>query len=176
MARVFLWRPNEERVGHLSMELNRDKTYISFWPKTDKKFKNLFGNESTICTLEQDIYNEGGHFDDYIAIPEEMINHDRIVRWWNEERPKEYSLLSYNCARCVYDALQAGGFKVYHQDWKAILSKPFPIYQVGPKHSIYSIDIMGKIHFCVDDGLYVGDLLSSRWEEDKPVKPETAFE
>jgi hypothetical protein len=161
MARIFLWkpRPREGNVGHLSMELDFDKTYISFWPNNLSKVKTLIGGEATNCTLQQDINSEGRDYDDYFAIPASLIDHEKIVGWWKDNRSKMYSLFEYNCARCIYDALQSGGLDVFKHDH---------VREVG-------------IHIRFpDDDDYDYETMQEIWQgkgiESKPVTPGTAFE
>jgi hypothetical protein len=161
MARIFLWRPSiaDGNVGHLSMELDFDKTYISFWPNKLSKVKTLIDGEATNYTLQQDIINEGRNYDDYFAIPDSLIDHTKIVAWWKDYRPKLYSLLEYNCARCIYDALQSSGLDVFKHDHV----KEVGIHMRSPDDEDYDYETMQEIW-------HGGGI------ESKPVKPETEFE
>lgn len=124
MARVFLWKPHRTYVGHLSLRLDdnvndKRKTYISFWPDNSAKWKHvLTGTRSVDHSYDDDYHSEGNrHPDDYFDIPQHLISLPAIRTWWKENKKKTYSLLGYNCAQCVYDALKAGGLELFHMDW-----------------------------------------------------------
>ena len=161
MARIFLWKSSllDGKFGHLSMELDFDKTYISFWPNKLSKFRALIGGEATNCTLQQDINNEGRNYDDHFAIPDSLIDHAKIVAWWKDNRSEVYSLLQYNCARCIYDALQSGGLDIFKNDHV----REVGIHIRFPDDDDYDYETMKEIW-------------NGRVIESKPVTPSTAFE
>lgn len=117
MAKIYLWKPNltnsnkTKRVGHLSLLLPDDGTYISFWPKGSLKLKAealFFVESKTAKCLEEDIEQEGGLPDSVLEIPEGYINARVIRDYWREKVKQNYSFLEHNCAMVVKEALKIG--------------------------------------------------------------------
>nr|XP_023020992.1 uncharacterized protein LOC111509465 [Leptinotarsa decemlineata] len=102
---VILWLPKVPNVGHLSLELS-DGFYISFWPEKESRWKKTSrGN-----TYEDDRRAEGRGPDEVLYLPPEIVDQEKIKRWWNRVMDdKEYNLMLNNCSSVVREALRKGG-------------------------------------------------------------------
>jgi len=110
MARVHVWLPDSEHIGHTSISLTG--RYISFWPEGGANAKDIKIKRShpgmLMDTLEDDIENEGNRYPITIDIPE--LNEAKILDYLKEitiSMP-HYQIARNNCSHIVAKALMAG--------------------------------------------------------------------
>ena len=90
MATIYYWSPDPytRAVGHVSMELHKERIYISHWPGENKIgafFASPLGKSSS---LDEDEKKEGRKYTEKIVIPGSMINHDKIAHWYKNDYPQ----------------------------------------------------------------------------------------
>jgi hypothetical protein len=114
-VKVYIWLPNEGRVGHSSMQIGGE-TYISFWPGQGRKgFVRTAIQKMTMNVkrrpyyrdYESDLAAEG--FDPIVV---ELNNLDEmsIEIYWNKVQGSElnYELTEFNCSTIIANALYIG--------------------------------------------------------------------
>jgi hypothetical protein len=108
---VYVWLPNEGRVGHTSMQIG-PSTYVSFWPASAAGKKDVKIGESHEAaypsSYSEDQKLEGGRADDEITLG--GLDEARMIQSWNElkERNERYNLKEHNCSTVVASLLESG--------------------------------------------------------------------
>lgn len=113
-ARVYVWYPHGDCIGHASMHLGdhreEDDTdwYVSWWPSETGTFTNA--PTAAPNTLEEDEESEEGIAHEYYDL--EDLNIGTMKAAWDVRRgnpDKYYQLVGKNCSTIVAEVLQAGG-------------------------------------------------------------------
>ncbi|XP_052073830.1 uncharacterized protein LOC127711757 [Mytilus californianus] len=114
MVTIYVWNPDAEigSVGHVSLEVDNNSTYISWYPLNNK---TKLQQKATIKKALPSSYEEdSSHFamrpaDGIFRIPRDLVSASKITDWWTHNKPsKQYHLLARNCATVVRDALVVG--------------------------------------------------------------------
>jgi hypothetical protein len=126
-ARVYIWYPENENIGHASMHIgahtarNTTDWYVSWWPRGAAgpfDIKNAKPN-----TLAQDESPQCEDGASHVRYDIEALNVTGMKAMWDSIRDKpqaHYRLLPKNCSTVVARVLKAGGANELISTWKAI--------------------------------------------------------
>lgn len=108
---VYVWLPNEGRVGHASMEIGTS-SYVSFWPSDAAGKKDVKVGQSHDAAFPEsyaaDRQLEGGAADEKIALA--GLDEAKMIDAWNELKQGQarYNLIENNCSTVVATLLEVG--------------------------------------------------------------------
>jgi hypothetical protein len=115
-ARVYVWYPKGDCIGHASMHLgdHRERSstewYVSWWPaETGTPFNAPTADPSTLAE-DEDAEHEGDIAHEYFDL--EDLNIGKMKAEWDAVKgnpDKYYQLVGNNCSTVVAQVLQAGG-------------------------------------------------------------------
>jgi hypothetical protein len=127
-VRIYVWQwrlynsvgEMDQAIGHVSLELVDDGTYISWWPEAAK---DAVGLAAAIDFPANKLYaamQPRAYADDLSGENNELprtfvvggFDIGKIRTWWTAftaDPNNKYSLLNQNCSTTVYQALKAGG-------------------------------------------------------------------